>query len=156
MKKKPSTPESEVHGYQVKISQYCDYSEHSEEEYGSWEESYSNSFESCTKTNSQFADVYSSVDTAKTGGYLVWVEYSTGDSFGHSDRGSVESIAIFEKAESAQQLKNLITQWDQEYRRNEGKFEYSREVEIEGQKLKIFCPWTGYFEHLEEVHIQKI
>lgn len=137
-------------GYKVEISRYCDFSEHSDEEYGPWSESYSNSFISIKKTE-QFGDVFSSLDLDKTAGFLVWVEYSTGDSFGHAERGQVEVVAICKTQKGAKKLKEFIHSVSAE-----DSSEYRQKITIDGQKLEIYCPWLGFFDHLDEVHIQPV
>lgn len=154
MKKK--TIKSKIFAYNVNIQRYLDFSHRSEEAYGEWEESYSNSFVDCSKSTTKYAHVYSPVDIEKTGGYLVWVEYSQGDSFGRGIRSGTEIIALFQKKESAKKLHDLILKWNNEPRDNDGNYKYSQKVLIEKQEITVFCPWSGYFESLDTVHIQKV
>src|SRR5688572_22343793 len=96
-------------GYEVFIDQHCNTSYHSGELYGDWSESYSNYFRSVNLKSTNHPDVIS--DTEFKAGdkiWLVWVEYSTGDSFGHGYRSRVDSVAVFDNPYDAVELKNWI------------------------------------------------
>lgn len=67
--------------------------------------------------------------------YVVYVRYSTGDSFGHTN-GEWSIIDILDSMEHANKLKESIDSG--EYERNNG-----------------HAPWTGYFESLESSNIEK-
>lgn len=147
-------------GYKVNIQQHCDHSERSEEEYGSWSESYSNSYESISKVaNKQYADVYSTIDLDKQEGFLVWAEYSTGDSFGNSDRGSVEVLALFSSMAKALEFKKKLEDWTA--KKNDGAysgtdFDYNFKAKVDKQEIQFHVPWLGYFEHLDSINIESI
>lgn len=147
-------------GYKVEINQYCTHSEYSNEQFGSWSVSYDNTFQHIRKKkgNEEYPDIVSSIDFAPGDQvYVVWLEYSTGDSFGHSYRGRVEPIAVFNNYKDAESLKKLIEK--PEFKENDlDKGIYIQLITFEsldGQTLDIGAsPWTGYFETLEEVHIE--
>ena len=134
-------------GYNVNICSKCDYSECSEEEFGDWSELYSNSFKSITKTD-KYPDV-TSLHDFKSGdvAYLVWVEYSTGDSFGSGHRNGTEVIALLKNGADATALEKAIFI-------SGDKFSWTSS---EGQVIEYgFAPWRGYFENLEDVHIETV
>lgn len=144
-------------GYGVDIDKICTHSESSDEPYGYWHQSYSNTFQSISKGGT-YPDVVSTHDLNKGDkAFVVWVEYSHGDSFGHSDRGNVEVVGVFTDKAIAEELKAALIdyekhkpgkQWDDRYR-----FHFKTS---DGQEFNYgFVPWSGYFEHLDDVHIQE-
>lgn len=148
-----------LYGYKVFIDQYCTHSEHSGEQFGSWEESFSNSFDHI-EAGSKYPDV-TSPHEFKDGevGYLVWVEYSTGDSFGRSDRGRVESVALFKNVEDAMALKAAMDKhkWNIYWGTKEEVKDFSFTAS-DGQVIEYknnYAPWTGYFESLNDVNVSQ-
>jgi hypothetical protein len=89
--------------------------------------------------------------------YIVWTEYSTGDSFGN-DGGQREVVAAFVDEERAKKCaldctnfaeKETSAYWDDS--------RYSLHVELDnGTTYKFHVPWLGYFERLEEVHVSEM
>lgn len=64
--------------------------------------------------------------------YLVWAQYSTGDSFG-SDGGKYELCAVYDNAEDAATERERL------------------------EKVTDFSvPWTGYFEDLDFVRVEAL
>lgn len=85
--------------------------------------------------------------------YIVWAEYSTGDSFGN-DGGVVEYIAAFVSETKAWNCQRYIQNTGN---RSHGGRTKPYEIELEdGTKQVLSCPWHGYFEHLEDVHVTEI
>jgi hypothetical protein len=78
--------------------------------------------------------------------YVVWYEYTTGDSFG-SDSGKFEFVAAYTTEELAEKCKQKILDHD-------GGFSMTITLE-DGEEFSMHCPWVGYFERLEGVHINK-
>lgn len=72
--------------------------------------------------------------------YPVLVEYRTGDSFGQS-YGNIELVAIFNSLELAEGLRSTILHYD-----------YGYDLEYEGETY--YACWRGYFERLEQVHVE--
>jgi len=133
-------------GYKVDISSYCTESEYSDEPYGDWYTNTSNSFESISITD-KYPDV-ASVEEFKTGDevYVVWAEWSSGDSFGHGDRCSTEALAVFSKSEDAYGFAA-------ECEKSNSKEGYSFTAST-GQKFNSgYVPWSGYFESLDGIHV---
>lgn len=147
----------EQFGYKIEFNRYCDGSHHSDEEYGDWYESFTNSLESVSCA-AAVPDVVS-VHDLKSGdrAYLVWAEWSTGDSFGHGDRSSVEAIGLFVDRKCAQELKDGLEATDKY-----GNYQSSKNVSYkikttDGQLFECgFAPWAGYFESLDAVHIDSV
>lgn len=80
--------------------------------------------------------------------YLVWAEYSTGDSFGN-DSGKVEFIDIFLSEELADACaKSAEGPLGSHY-----EFQFVRQ---NGSTIQQYAPWYGYFENLEVVHVDSL
>ena len=133
-------------GYKVEINSICTESYRSEEEWGSWSSQYSNYFEDVTKTDT-YPDITSSLDI-KEGElcFVVWAEWSSGDSFGTAHDGNAEALAIFTDVKSAKEFQEKVLNSE----------EYSVKFTTpDGQVHNVCCPWTGYFEELTEIHIEQ-
>lgn len=139
-------------GYKVKLYSQCE-SDYSEEEYGDWSESCSNSFDYISRTKEKdYPDVVSSLDiTIGDPCYVVWVEWSSGDSFGSGYRNNSDAVAVFKTYEDADDLKNRIE------RRSENDPYMIKYTAKDGQEIDIYAGgWTGYFETLESVNIEHV
>lgn len=84
--------------------------------------------------------------------YVLWAEYSTGDTF-HSESGCYEVIAGFVSEElaekNAQQAR--LRRLDQNYSG------WNMDIELDdGTMFGYFIPWLGYFERLEQVHVDSV
>jgi hypothetical protein len=152
--KKPAKITEKHFGYGVKIHSRCDHSERSDEQYGSWHESYTNSISAKVQSVTEYPDVVSTYEIAPgSEAWVVWVEYSTGDSFGHADRNGTEVIGIFSQDNfaSAQVLQAGLEKQDAEDN-------HAYRIETpDGQVFESnWAPWSGYFEHLDTVHIDQV
>lgn len=139
-------------GYSVEITSHLNDSEYEGGRFGSWSESYSNYFGSIRKglkDENYFPDVTSALDV-KPGEdvYVVWIEVSEGDSFGWGEYRRTDTLAIFDNIGDAKNLKELID----ENNYVEGHLNYDSE---DGQSLRIYVDWDGYFDRLEHVNIQE-
>src|ERR1044071_3592188 len=99
----------EMYGYKVGIDRSCE-GEYPEEEFGDWSEDCSNSFRFIArKKENDHPDIVSSLDIqAGDACYVVWVECSTGDSFGSGYRNYVDEIAVFTSIEAAEELQKVL------------------------------------------------
>lgn len=76
--------------------------------------------------------------------YLLWADYSTADSFGMDDN-QLEIIDLFQTREAAEKAKEeLLEETSSAYTRDNG-------IQIVYDK-----PWNGYFEHLNELHVELV
>lgn len=135
-------------GYAVRLSAYCDYSEHEDEAFGSWSESYSNSFRSVAHDD-KYPDVVS-IHDFKPGdvAYVVWAEWSTGDSFGRAERGSREALAILKNGIDAFDLQRKLSLAE------DGAFKWKSS---DGDTFESgYLPWGGYFDSLDEIRIETV
>jgi hypothetical protein len=137
-----------VFGYKVEIDSVCTHYEREDVEWGSWSSEHSNYFKEVLKVDkNSYPDITSSVDI-KEGEecFVVLAEWSSGDSFGCGYRSNTEPLAIFKDAESAQAFKTAC----------EKVKDYSVELATpDGQNFDIFAGWVGYFERLDEIHVEQ-
>ena len=135
------------YGYDITISSHCDRSHREEEQFGSWEEIHSNSFKGIDKSQSPDANCIHDIQVGEVA-YVVWVEYSSGDSFGHSE-GNYEIIAVLKDFNEAENLAKAI-------RAHEDSEEYEfLWTSSDGQQVFYgFAPWSGYFEHISDIHVE--
>lgn len=81
--------------------------------------------------------------------YAVIAVYSTGDTFGNSSGSELELVSIHKSEELA---KKNVTKLQSENKDER----YSMEIELDnGEVLKRYCPWDGYFESLDYVEYRK-
>ena len=137
---------NEMKGYKVKIDRNIDYDR------GYYDEAYENYLSSDIIEETDSApDVVTEIDDLQSGErvYLVWVEYSYGDSYNQSYKGEIEVIGITRFKHAAEELKTYIEECNT---RNNWKCNLS-----DGQTIEMaYIPWLGYFENLEEIHIDEV
>lgn len=143
-------------GYEVDIETDCD---RDVRQYGEskwdyeWSADCSNYFRAIYKDGS---DIASALDIpVGTPCFVVWVEYSTGDSFGHGYRDQHSVIAVFTDKQSAEMLEKEILKNAKDYRTVGSPKAYSFKLTTpDGQELEVHESWNGYFESLDEVHVE--
>ena len=136
-------------GYRVEIDSICTHNHHSGEQFGEWSASYTNTFKgvSLSEANANLRAPF----TAKTGAvvYVVWAEWSSGDSFGSDTCGSKEELAIFQTHAIALEY----VQWLQAFDHTDWKPHICKTSD--GQEFTHgYLPWQGYFESLEGIYIE--
>lgn len=143
-------------GYKVDIDTTCIDHYQSDEDYGDWHSEYSNSFRSIRRTTKEdnHPDLTSKLDIQDGSPvFVVWVEYSTGDSFGSSTRGSTEAIGVFRDRASAEELAAALRKTAD----RDTDVDYSSSFSVtttDGQTINVeYMPWLGYFERLENVYV---
>ncbi len=139
-------------GYKVDIRSRCVHHESDGQEYGSYSAQYENSLQSVVRAKSKdYPDLVSDFEFKnEEPAYLVWYEYSTGDSFGHSHRGGKCAMGLFKTKDIAEELAKAIRNWD-----TDSKDAYSfKHTTSDGQSFSDSASWVGYFEYLEEVHVE--
>jgi hypothetical protein len=87
--------------------------------------------------------------------YLVYVLYSTGDSF-HNEDGCINFIDMFENEHFANKVRRAI---QDDYNKYGKETDNSDKWTItlpnpDGTKYSIHCSWKGYFESLESAHLE--
>lgn len=149
------------YGYNVRIDNNCDSYFNEEQQFGSWNSSSTNTFDSLNKCDEldAYPDI-TSIHDFKVGdfAFLVWAEWSSGDSFGHGVNSSNEAFALLKNDEDAFKLATALREatpnnnckyWDEQNR-----FEWKSS---DGQNVKIgYVPWFGYFESLGTVYVEAV
>lgn len=151
-------------GYKVDISQQCEKDIEASKKYGHWERSYSNSFEKISTQAKGIPDGVSDFDIQPGETcYVVWLEYSSGNSFGMAENENIEVVGVFKDKKCAKELEQVIKKQNQAYRQGDFAFGESWEdmhkfycKTSDGQEFQYgFCPWYGYFEVLENVYVEE-
>ena len=152
---------NKFYGYRFEIGSELIESMVATTEYGQWKEEWVHRVSSVVTKDHQNPDIASILDIP-TGAeaYVVWAEWSYGDSFGEAYRGSAEAFGIFEHEVFAQQFVDYLNS----RRQNCGMFtglEQDSDVCVfnsgDGQIFKLnHLPWIGYFDHLEELHVERV
>jgi hypothetical protein len=74
--------------------------------------------------------------------YVVVVGYTSGDTFGR-DGGHTAVLDAFTDADAAEELAEAASENVSDYQMTHNGVEY-------------YCPWVGYFEHMEECHVWEV
>jgi hypothetical protein len=123
---------------------------HTGEQFGDWEESFSNTFEGVylATTDSRGGEHFTLPYETNEGDevHVVWMEYGTGDSFGNSD-GEHEIVWVFKNLEMAKTCVEIIRKSC-----DDGEYSYTFPNE-QGNAIKLHNPASGYFETLQGIHI---
>lgn len=141
-------------GYRADIESFCDsHWDNGEEGYDNYrEEHWSHSFKNIFRDD-QNPDIASSLElTPGSKVLVVWLVYSSGDSFGTETGRWSNLVGIFTDSKSASQLEQAI--YANAKTRN-----FTNDLEIitsDGQEFKIYPSWNGYFESLDYVSIEEV
>lgn len=138
--------EEKLYGYRVDIQEYVDHDEWDGEQFGHWERSCSQSFMSISPVKKAgYSDISSNLEFAPgTVVYVVWAEYSSGDSFGSDYRCHSQPVGVFSNLETAKKV--------QEHASKETN--YTADLYIDDERVYYYAAWVGYFEELNEMHIE--
>jgi hypothetical protein len=83
---------------------------------------------------------------------VVWaviVEYSSGDTFGHSS-GNTTVVGVYDDGVVASIVKGMI---EDDYKNN---YDSYQELKVEGHPDIYTYTWKGYFESLENIHVERV
>lgn len=138
-------------GYKVDIESYCDHHEPATEQYGNWSSRYTNTMKDTVCKTNEYPDIVSSLDIpVGSRAFVVWVVWSTGDSFGRAAGSYSEAFGIFTDLESAEWLRTTLII----IREQDGKTELNTP---DGQEFTLdYMPWYGYFESLDVVNVTSV
>lgn len=81
--------------------------------------------------------------------WAVVVEYSSGDTFGHSS-GNTTVVGVYDDGVVASLVKGMI---EDDYKNNYDSYD---EIKIEGHPDIYTYTWKGYFESLENIHVERL
>ena len=87
--------------------------------------------------------------------HLLYVVYSTGDSFGRDEGRSIENIGFYKPSQLGIAQENVRKIND--FTRNRNGDEYSVKIQSpEGKEFNQSAPWVGYFESLDIMEIIEV
>ena len=135
---------SKNYGYKVDINSTLTYSEYSTEPYGPWSEEWENILDQIITRDNKYPNLVSKIKFIPGEPlYVVWAEWSAGDSFGWATSKYSEPYALFRNKKSAEDFKKHL-------KTSKGDITF----EVEGQHIELFSlPWLGYFEELNSINI---
>lgn len=134
----------------IPINLYCTHSYRSDEPYGDWSETYDFSVGSTARITdkdswSNHTETYEGELNSGDVIYAIIAHYSTGDSFGGSDGGSVEICSLHKDVEVAKTNLAIL---------NADNDKYSATIKLDdGTETSAYRPWNGYFESLDSIEI---
>lgn len=104
------------------------------------------------REDGEFPDIVSELDISGKA-YVVWVEWSSGDSFGWGKRNNREALGLFEDFECAKELQHYIEEFT-DSEEQDLKFEF---MTSDCQLFQMnYVPWIGYFDQLDHVYIDEV
>jgi hypothetical protein len=126
------------------------YSESEDEPYGSWSESWNSTIEDVYEIGDDVRRPYNSeiflVPDETTEVFVVYMIYSTGDSFGCAD-GKIDILHCTANREAAHDLAKMIIS-----NPDKSSIEYTDDF---GRKITIGNPGYGYFESIDSVEVDR-
>jgi hypothetical protein len=157
MVKKIEKPEPINFGYSIEIESFTEETRepNPNDPWDRGNTSTHNSFRHVSKTEI-YPDIASSLDIPVGAEcHVVWVVWSTGDTFGRDEGRRTSLIGVFQKEGAALGLQREIERRNQE-RHNIKDYNYSFEfVTSDGQELTVYQSWFGYFDSLDAVHVEQ-
>lgn len=133
----------------VEYEERCTHNEREPEQYGSWSEQYSSSITGVRVVgDDERRSYHSEVFTVPEGTdkvYVVYMIYSTGDSFGRSE-GNIDIIHCTASEDAAHALADKITKNADEY-----SIEF---VDDFDRPIKISNRGAGYFESIDYISVE--
>lgn len=139
----------------VKIDSQCTHSYYEDREWGSWEETWFNTFGGVSLDKERYfypESVPIDFEVAKEDiVYIVWAEYSSGNSFGSGDRNHTDVIHIFKDKDLAWDAYRILEGSD-----GEGYSKWTVKFKSDSGKEISYCrPWIGYFESLDSIYVEE-
>lgn len=137
----------------VKMNSSCIHSHYEERQWGSWEETWTNSLEGVRLEDNVFCEKVP-VDFEVAEGdivHVVWCEYSSGDSFGSGTRNRTEVIHIFKDKDLAWDAYRILEGPD-----GEGYDNWTVKFKSDsGKEMSYHRPWLGYFDSLDSIYVEE-
>jgi hypothetical protein len=133
----------------VRINDICTHSFREDRDWGSWEETYMNSLGGVYLNKDCYGESVP-VDFEVAKGdivYVLWAEYSTGDSFGRGVRNATDIVHVFKDESKAWDAYRILMDVGEKDR--SGKF-----ISDTDKEVPYYCPWLGYFEELDALHVE--
>lgn len=128
---------------------------HQEEgEYGSWGKTYTFDGPTHGKLSADYGEPI--LDSAQPGQtfYAVIAVWSSGDSFGCAESGSMDVISVYPTLQQAESVVEKLSAHTARYSSDQWNYEYRCDIETpDGQPYRYYVPWLGYFETLEVLEV---
>ena len=138
-KKKVVAPQEPAQRLIVDIDSCCEFSERSSEKWGSWKEIWSNYFRGVYLNLNGDGYAGEPIDFHVEIGdvvYVIWAEWSSGDSFGHGENNRCEALQIYKTQEKAVAALKAFKQATG----------YSTKIANEsGETIDTYCGWHWLF-----------
>lgn len=113
-------------------------------------------------------DIVTDIDVPVDGtAYLVYVVWSTGDSFGHDACKNLTAVHLFDSREKAEacakaiedhaELKRRLEYQTRKTRESRGFSEFSvKYIGNDGTEMTEYAGWNGYFESVDRVDVEQV
>lgn len=137
------------------FNHYCTEDWHDGEEYGSWHSSYEYSVGTYARDYKgpygKNRAVYEGTLERGEIVYAILAVWSSGDSFGNSDRGSYDFVSLNKDHNIAQENLEAL---NSAHRDSKGGDVWEVTLkQDDGKEIKYFRSWLGYFESLDSLEI---
>mgnify|MGYP001767213161 CR=1 FL=1 len=86
--------------------------------------------------------------------YLLYVIYSTGDSFSHHE-GRIDYVELYDDESLAEKSAKMIEDDYKDWRKKEDKWNVNI-LNSSGKIFQFYCPWKGHFEGLTSVEVENV
>ena len=119
----------------------------SEEQYGEWYDENNIQYLECSITDSKYGSpIDFNVEVGDTV-YYVYVDYNTGDSFGHASNCHCE-IGIYKTVEEANKVAKIII--------NDAEKDNHEPLDIGAERPISTWEWKGYFETFNSCNVEPL
>ena len=163
------TKKNKVKTLQARIDCYCTHSFHEQTKWGSWEESYDNHFSGIKVVtgDNYYGEKLEPGFQVKAGDvvYVVWAEWSTGNSFGRGHRNRTEVMEVFMDSSKALACADILENGNME-KDEYGLIDTCDIIPIDkwtvtyknelGKDVPCYRPWLGYFESLDGIYVETV
>lgn len=144
----------------VELGKVCTASYYAPEEYGEWSETWDNEFRAVYAEDGWDREKVPVDYEVKQGDivYVVWAEWSSGNSFGRDHNGHTDVVHVFKDKDLAWDCyralmgdpKSKSKGWDEHFESWTAKF-----LLDSGKEMPYHRSWLGYFDDLGEIHVEE-
>jgi len=126
------------------------HSHYSDEKYGEWSETWTNDLGSVSLSKTYDSDIVDiDYDIQKDDiVYVLWAEWSSGNSFGYGENNSYDIIHVFRSKDIAKKAYEILISPATDF--DEWSVNYETDT---GISVNYFRPWLGYFERDLTLHL---
>lgn len=132
-------------------------SHHASEQFGEWSEDTQHDIQGFRVVEEgKYHDLVVAFNPDKDRGYfLLYVLYSSGDSFGHSS-GNICIVGLYEDEAIAEENAKRIVEQNERYKKSHDELFSVHLKDESGMEFKFHAVWNGYFEHIEDVVVHRV